>query len=273
MGGLLGKAPGRTLWSSIFAPTPRRGWRRSSALRASHTAVGIFAVAASPEPDLILQAMRAGANEFFLDPRRCDAGVPRDGGVVPRRRPPHGRPTGRGERRRQAAVRDARVPRREGRRGHDDRRRQLRGGTGAPDEEADRHPRPEALPRRGRAVSRRAPAVHGPRRDREPAPPRQGLPPRARLEAQVGSRHYRRLRAVRPAQRAGRRGDRRAAARALARLRIHRHRRRQHDQRVRRRGALRRGHRVPRDQPRRAVDSQRAAAGRASGSSARAASA
>ena len=34
-------------------------------LRASHTAVGIFAVAASPEPDLILQAMRAGANEFF----------------------------------------------------------------------------------------------------------------------------------------------------------------------------------------------------------------
>ena len=34
-------------------------------LRASHPAVAIFAIAASAEPDLILQAMRAGANEFF----------------------------------------------------------------------------------------------------------------------------------------------------------------------------------------------------------------
>ena len=34
-------------------------------LRANHPSVGIFAIAASPEPDLILQAMRAGANEFF----------------------------------------------------------------------------------------------------------------------------------------------------------------------------------------------------------------
>ncbi len=34
-------------------------------LRAKHPSVGLFAVAASPEPDLILQAMRAGANEFF----------------------------------------------------------------------------------------------------------------------------------------------------------------------------------------------------------------
>jgi pilus assembly protein CpaE len=34
-------------------------------LRANHPSVGIFAIASSPEPDLILQAMRAGANEFF----------------------------------------------------------------------------------------------------------------------------------------------------------------------------------------------------------------
>ena len=36
-------------------------------LRASHLAtnVAIFAIAASPDPELILQAMRAGANEFF----------------------------------------------------------------------------------------------------------------------------------------------------------------------------------------------------------------
>jgi pilus assembly protein CpaE len=34
-------------------------------LRASHPSVAIFAIAASAEPDLILQAMRAGANEFF----------------------------------------------------------------------------------------------------------------------------------------------------------------------------------------------------------------
>jgi pilus assembly protein CpaE len=34
-------------------------------LRAAHSAVAIFAVAGTSEPDLILQAMRAGANEFF----------------------------------------------------------------------------------------------------------------------------------------------------------------------------------------------------------------
>jgi len=34
-------------------------------LRAGHSSVAIFAVAAAPDPDLILQAMRAGANEFF----------------------------------------------------------------------------------------------------------------------------------------------------------------------------------------------------------------
>ena len=34
-------------------------------LRAAHDGVPIFAIAAAAEPDLILQAMRAGANEFF----------------------------------------------------------------------------------------------------------------------------------------------------------------------------------------------------------------
>ena len=34
-------------------------------LRAAAPGSGIFAVAATPDPDLILQAMRAGANEFF----------------------------------------------------------------------------------------------------------------------------------------------------------------------------------------------------------------
>jgi pilus assembly protein CpaE len=34
-------------------------------LRAAHAGAAIFAVAATAEPDLILQAMRAGANEFF----------------------------------------------------------------------------------------------------------------------------------------------------------------------------------------------------------------
>ena len=34
-------------------------------IRASHPGVSIFAVASTTEPDLILQAMRAGANEFF----------------------------------------------------------------------------------------------------------------------------------------------------------------------------------------------------------------
>ena len=37
-------------------------------LRANHATVAIFAVAHSNDPDLILQAMRAGANEFFMWP-------------------------------------------------------------------------------------------------------------------------------------------------------------------------------------------------------------
>ena len=34
-------------------------------LRAAHPSIALFAIALTPEPDLILQAMRAGANEYF----------------------------------------------------------------------------------------------------------------------------------------------------------------------------------------------------------------
>jgi hypothetical protein len=34
-------------------------------LRATNASMAIFAIAQAPEPDLILGAMRAGANEFF----------------------------------------------------------------------------------------------------------------------------------------------------------------------------------------------------------------
>ena len=37
-------------------------------LRAGAPGAGIFAVALSADPDIILQAMRAGANEFFIWP-------------------------------------------------------------------------------------------------------------------------------------------------------------------------------------------------------------
>ena len=42
-------------------------------LRASHTTTAIFAVAQSTDPELILQSMRAGANEFFMWPVPEDA--------------------------------------------------------------------------------------------------------------------------------------------------------------------------------------------------------
>ena len=62
----------------------------------------IFAVAAVAEPDLILQAMRAGANEFFpYSPGGVDAGIAHDGRVVPGRGAPHRGPARRRRRRRQ----------------------------------------------------------------------------------------------------------------------------------------------------------------------------
>jgi pilus assembly protein CpaE len=47
---------------------PTGGLSALERLRAGHPGVSIFAIAQSTEPDLILQAMRAGANEFFSWP-------------------------------------------------------------------------------------------------------------------------------------------------------------------------------------------------------------
>ena len=55
-------------------------------LRASAPGAGIFAIAQAADPDLILQSMRAGANEFFI--------WPPDRRNLPRRRPAHGGPAG-----------------------------------------------------------------------------------------------------------------------------------------------------------------------------------
>jgi pilus assembly protein CpaE len=44
---------------------PSSGMAAIERLRAGHPTVAIFAIAAAADPDLILQAMRAGANEFF----------------------------------------------------------------------------------------------------------------------------------------------------------------------------------------------------------------
>ena len=219
-------------------------------LRATHGGVAIFAIAASAEPDLILQAMRAGANEFFpWSP----------GGETQSSRAME--ESFHGAVRRTAARREA---------AHVGAKQPCvthvflgaKGGAGTTTvavncavelaqalEAADGHRRPEAVPRRSGAVSRRAPQVHGARRDREPAPPRQGLPERAGLEAQVGPRHPGRVRAVRSSERPGRRRHRRAPARAGARLRVHRHRRRQPDQRVHGRRAVCRRDGVPHHQP------------------------
>lgn len=44
------------------------GMAATERLRAAHPSAAIFAIAATAEPDVILQAMRAGANEFFTWP-------------------------------------------------------------------------------------------------------------------------------------------------------------------------------------------------------------
>jgi len=50
-----------------------RGMADIDRARTASPSAGIFAVAADPNPDLILQAMRAGANEFFTFPPAADA--------------------------------------------------------------------------------------------------------------------------------------------------------------------------------------------------------
>ena len=155
-------------------------------VRANHPSVGIFAIAASPEPDLILQAMRAGANEFFPW---------HPGGATQQSRAMeesfHGA-VRRTAARQAAANAGAKQP------CVTQAFLGAKGGAGTTTvavncavelarltKTAHRHSRPEAVPRRGRAVPWRPSPVHRARCDREPAPARQGLPARAGLEAQV----------------------------------------------------------------------------------------
>ena len=58
----------RTSRSWTSGATPPGGMGAIERLRAGHPGVPIFAIAQSSEPDLILQSMRAGANEFFMWP-------------------------------------------------------------------------------------------------------------------------------------------------------------------------------------------------------------
>ena len=63
------RRPGEAVVPDVFIIDIRTdassGMATIERLRAAHSAVAIFAVAGTAEPDLILQAMRAGANEFF----------------------------------------------------------------------------------------------------------------------------------------------------------------------------------------------------------------
>ena len=178
-------------------------------LRAGHPGVSIFAIAQTTEPDLILQAMRAGANEFFMWP------VPEEPFHAAVRRAAARRETSHSAR--TPALPDARVLRRQGRRRHHDRRGELRRSSSArltkrPTLILDLKPCfGEVAP-----VPRHAPAVHGARRDRQPAPAGSRLPARAGREAQVGSRDPRRVRAGRPPVGGRRRRDRGAVPGARA---------------------------------------------------------
>ena len=133
------KAPGPTWSSSTSAPTPRRAWRRSSGCARAARALAIFAIAAAAEPDLILQAMRAGANEFFpwtpVERHRAARATEESFHGAVRRTAARREAATAG---RQAALRHARVSRRQGRRRHDDRRGELRRRAGAAHQAADR---------------------------------------------------------------------------------------------------------------------------------------
>ena len=114
----------------------RNGGNRAYACRAS--VVAMFAIAAGRRTRLILQAMRAGANEFF--PWHPGGATRRPGRWRSRSMAPFAgpRPARRPRTPARPAVRDPGVPRREGRRRHDDRRGQLRGGAGALSQRARR---------------------------------------------------------------------------------------------------------------------------------------
>src|ERR1700693_2293789 len=59
-------------------------------LRAAAPSAGIFAIAVTADPDLILQAMRAGANEFFIWPPSDETFHSASRGSAARRETTHG---------------------------------------------------------------------------------------------------------------------------------------------------------------------------------------
>ena len=222
-------------------------------LRAGAPGAGIFAVASAADPELILQSMRAGANEFFTWP--------------PAEETFHG------------AIRRT-AARRETAQGARPSATTLvffgaKGGAGTTTMAVNCGVELARLSKRSTVIVDLKPGLgevalflgvrprysmldaidnlH--RLDREFL---QG----ARGEAQVGARDSRRLRSVRSAGRGRRRRDRRAVPAARAAVRVHPRRRRQPDQFVHGRGALHRRHDLPGRQPGRAVGAQRAAAAR-----------
>ncbi len=222
-------------------------------LRAASAGAGIFAVALSSDPDLILQAMRAGANEFFTWPLVEE--------------------TFHGAIRRTAA-------RRETAQGAKPTATTLvffgaKGGAGTTTvavncavELARLSARPTVIIdlKSGLGevalVPGRASALHAARRRGQPAPSRSRIPAGVGGQAQVRPGDPRRIRPVRSAGRVRRQRDRGTAAVARTAVPVHRHRRRQPDQFVHGRCAVRRGHDVSRRESRRAVSAQCAAAAR-----------
>ena len=82
----------------IRADAPSAASGPSSGFGRGIAALAIFAIAETTDPDLILQSMRAGANEFFMWPRAR--------GAVSRRGPAHGGAAGNLQARRNPAVPD-----------------------------------------------------------------------------------------------------------------------------------------------------------------------
>ena len=95
---------------------------RVESLRAASATSGVFVVAREPNPDVILQSMRAGANEFFTFP-------PPEETFFEAIRRTAARRTAAGH---SAGGDNDRVLRRQRRRRHDDRGRELRRRAGAP---------------------------------------------------------------------------------------------------------------------------------------------
>ena len=141
----------RSTWSSsTSAATTRRRCRRSSGCAAASPSAGIFAVALQADPDLILQSMRAGANEFFTWPppeETFHGADPPDGGAA------------RGHAGRESAATTLVFFGAKGGAGHDDDGGELRRRARAAEQAVDDHRRPQAGPRRGRAVPRRPAAA------------------------------------------------------------------------------------------------------------------